>query len=122
MQYLLLIYAPELPNQEDIPPEVFQKQLAEYDAFTQEARERGLMLAGEALQPTESATSVRVRDGNTLVTDGPFAETKEALGGFYLVDCKDLDEAIELAAKIPGARQGTIEVRPIWQLPETYGA
>ena len=119
MQYLLLIYTPELPNQADIPPEVFQKQLAEYDAFTKDVRERGLMLAGEALQPTETATSVRVRDGSTLVTDGPFAETKEALGGFYMVDCKDLDEAIELAAKIPGARQGTIEVRPIWQLPET---
>jgi len=122
MQYLLLIYTPELPNQADIPPEVFQQQLAEYDAFTKEARDRGLMLAGEALQPTETATSVRVRDGSTLVTDGPFAETKEALGGFYLLECKDLDEAIELAAKIPGARQGTIEVRPIWQLPETYGA
>ncbi|HZM73429.1 MAG TPA: YciI family protein [Candidatus Polarisedimenticolia bacterium] len=122
MQYLLLIYTPELPNQADIPPEVFQQQLAEYDAFTKETRDRGLMLAGEALQPTETATSVRVRDGSTLVTDGPFAETKEALGGFYLLECKDLDEAIELAAKIPGARQGTIEVRPIWQLPETYGA
>ena len=80
------------------------------------------MLAGEALQPTDTATSVRVRDGSTLVTDGPFAETKEALGGFYLLECKDLDEAIEMAAKIPGAKQGTIEVRPIWQLPETYGA
>jgi hypothetical protein len=122
MQYLLLIYAPELPNQADIPPEVFQQQLAECDAFTKATRERGAMLAGEALQPTETATSVRVRDGATLVTDGPFAETKEALGGFYLLECKDLDEAIELAAKIPGAKQGTIEVRPIWQLPETYGA
>ena len=121
MQYLLLIYTPELPPQSEIPPEVFQQQLAAYDAFTREVRERGAMLAGEALQPTETATSVRVRDGQTLVTDGPFAETKEALGGFYMVECKDLDEAIELAAKIPGARQGTIEVRPIWQLPETDG-
>jgi hypothetical protein len=117
MQYLLLIYTPELPNQEDIPPDVFQKQLAGYEAFTTAVRERGVMLAGEALQPTETATSVRVRDGNTLVTDGPFAETKEALGGFYMLDCKDLDEAIELAAMIPGAGVGTIEVRPIWQLP-----
>jgi hypothetical protein len=121
MQYLLLIYTPELPPQSEIPPEVFQQQLAAYDVFTREVRERGAMLAGEALQPTETATSVRVRDGQTLVTDGPFAETKEALGGFYLVECKDLDEAIELAAKIPGAQRGTIEVRPIWQLPETYG-
>jgi hypothetical protein len=121
MQYLLLIYTPEPPAQSEIPPEVFQQQLAAYDTFTREVRERGLMLAGEALQPTETATSVRVRDGQTLVTDGPFAETKEALGGFYMLDCRDLDEAIEMAAKVPGARQGTIEIRPIWQLPETYG-
>ncbi len=117
MQYLLLIYTPEQPDQSEIPPEVFQAQLAGYEAFTSAVRERGVMLAGEALQPTETATSVRVRDGNTLVTDGPFAETKEALGGFYMLDCKDLDEAIELAAMIPGAQQGTIEVRPVWQLP-----
>ena len=117
MQYLLLIYTPEPPDQSEIPPEVFKEQLAGYEAFTSAVRERGVMLAGEALQPTETATSVRVRDGSTLVTDGPFAETKEALGGFYMLDCKDLDEAIELAAMIPGARQGTIEVRPVWQLP-----
>ena len=122
MQYLLLIYAPEPPSEAEIPPEEFQMQLAAYDVFTRETRERGVMLAGEALQPTTTATSVRVRDGGALVTDGPFAETKEALGGFYLLECRDLDEAIELAAKIPGARHGTIEIRPIWQLPETYGA
>jgi len=122
MQYLLLIYTPELPSDADIPPEEFQMQQAAYAAFTREARDRGVMLGGEALQPTSAATSVRVREGSALVTDGPFAETKEALGGYYLLDCRDLDEAIELAAKIPGARQGTIEIRPIWQLPETYGA
>ena len=118
MQYLLLIYTPELPDQSEIPPEVFKQQMDAYDAFTRECRDRGVMLGGEALQPTETATSVRVRDGNTLVTDGPFAETKEALGGYYLLECKDLDEAIELAAKIPGAQQGTIEVRPIWHLSD----
>ena len=122
MQYLLLIYTPELPDQSEIPPEVFEKQLAAYGAFTAEVRERGIMLAGEALQPTATATCVRIRDGGTLVTDGPFAETKEALGGFYMLECRDLDEAIEYAARLPAAREGTIEVRPIWQLPESYGA
>jgi hypothetical protein len=76
-------------------------------------KERKLYVAGEALHPTTSATTVRVRDGKALTTDGPFAETKEQLGGFYLLDCKDLDEAIEYAAKIPGASHGSVEIRPI---------
>jgi hypothetical protein len=88
--------------------------MAAYNAFTAETRERGQFVAGEALEPTSTATSVRVQDGRTVVTDGPFAETKEALGGFYLLECKDLDEAIEMAAKIPAVKRGTIEVRPIW--------
>ena len=115
MQYLLLIYDAE-PKPGDPPPpaEVFAEVMAGYNAFTQEVRDRGVMQAGEALEPTSTATSVRVRDGRPVVTDGPFAETKEALGGFYLLDCKDLDEAIELAAKIPAAKTGTIEIRPIW--------
>ena len=121
MEYLLLIYTPELPDQSDIPREVFEKQLAAYGDFTRDVRERGVLLAGEALQPTTTATCVRIREGGTLVTDGPFAETKEALGGFYMLECRDLDEAIEYAARLPAAREGTIEVRPIWQLPETYG-
>ena len=78
--------------------------------------ERGLLQAGERLRPTTDATTVRVRDGETLTSDGPFAETKEQMGGFFLVDCKDLDEAIEVAAKIPGAAHGSIEVRPIWEM------
>jgi hypothetical protein len=82
-------------------------------AFTKDIIDRGLMKGGEALQPTATATTVRVREGDTLTTDGPFAETKDQLGGFYLVDCKDLDEAIEVAARIPDARRGSIEVRPI---------
>ncbi|HEX6569092.1 MAG TPA: YciI family protein [Acidimicrobiales bacterium] len=75
-----------------------------------------MLLGGERLRPTTDATTVQVRDGEVLVADGPFAETKEQMGGFYLVDCKDLDEAIEVASKIPGARYGTVEVRPIWEM------
>ena len=116
MRYLLLIYTEE---QAELPPmEVMSAQTAAYDAFTKEIRDRGLLEAGEALHPTTSATTVRVREGQTITTDGPFAETKEALGGFYLVNAADLDEAIELAAKIPGAMRGSIEVRPIFE----YGA
>jgi hypothetical protein len=77
---------------------------------------RGVLQGGERLQSTADATTVQVRDGETLTTDGPFAETKEQIGGYYLVDCNDLDEAIEIAAKIPGARLGSIEVRPIWEM------
>ena len=78
--------------------------------------ERGVLQGGERLRFTTDATTVRVRDGEVLTTDGPFAETKEQLGGYYVVDCKDLDEAIEVAARIPGARVGSIEVRPIWEM------
>jgi hypothetical protein len=90
--------------------------LERYGAFGEEMAGRGVLLGGERLRPTTDATTVRVRDGETLTSDGPFAETKEQVGGFYLVDCKDLDEAIEIAAKIPGAAHGSIEVRPIWDL------
>jgi hypothetical protein len=114
MQYLLLIYTAELPVDEQPDPVELAEQLKGYNAFTQETRDRGQFVAGEALDSTATATSVRVRYGRTVVTDGPFAETKEALGGFYLLDCRDLDEAIEMAAKIPAATRGTIEVRPIW--------
>jgi hypothetical protein len=115
MRYLLLIYGEE--STEPLPDEAFKAQMAAYDAVTREIRERGLWLAGEALEPTTTATTVRVRSGQTLTTDGPFAETKEALGGFYLIDARDLDEAIEIASKIPAAEGGSIEVRPIWELP-----
>jgi len=126
MQYLLLIYGPE-PD-ETTPPETMAAMLTEYNAFTKEVRDRGVFIAAEALQPVATATTVRVRDGQTVTTDGPFAETKELLGGFYLIEARDLDEAIELAAKIPGARNGSIEVRPIWDTssastqPETAAA
>ena len=113
MRYLLLIYTEE-PT-EAPSPEAIAEEMAAYNAFTREVTERGVMLGGEALHSTTSATTVRVRDGQTLTTDGPFAETKEALGGYYLINARDLDEAIELAAKIPGARHGSIEVRPIFE-------
>ena len=87
--------------------------VVEYFAFTGEVRESGNFVDGAPLHPTTTATAVRVRDGETLVTDGPFAETKEQLGGFYLVEAADADEAIAIAARIPGARYGTIEVRPV---------
>ena len=114
MRYLLLIYTPEV-DPSTVSPEDRAAQTAAYGRFTADIRERNVMQGGEALQPTTAATTVRVRDGRTLVTDGPYAETKEALGGFYLVDVKDLDEALELAALIPGAARGAIEVRPIWE-------
>jgi hypothetical protein len=118
MRYLLLIYTAE-PTQTP-SPQLMQAETAAYGAFTADIRERGVMQAGEALQPTSTATTVRVQDGRTVTTDGPYAETKEALGGFYLVDARDLDEAIELAARIPGAKHGAIEVRPIWEQTADY--
>ena len=116
MRYLLLIYAQE-PTEAPSPEEIAAEMEA-YNAFTREVRDRGAMLGGEALHPTASATTVRVRDGQTVATDGPFAETKEQLGGYYLVNARDLDEAIELAAMIPGARHGSIEIRPIFEFGE----
>jgi hypothetical protein len=120
MRYLLLIYTRE--STEAVPDEVRQKEQAAYGAFTADIRARGIFQAGEALEPTSTATTVQVRDGRTITTDGPFAETKEALGGFYMIEAKDLDEAIELAARIPAAQHGSIEVRPIMELPADYAA
>jgi len=118
MRYLLLIYTPE--SAEPPADDVAAASHAAYAAFTSDIKARGLFQAGEALTPTSTATTVRVVDGETVTTDGPFAETKEALGGFYLIEARDLDEAIETAAKIPAAREGSIEVRPIWELPADY--
>ena len=110
MKYLALIYnEPEKVNQ----PDPSGKMNAGYQACTAVFQRDGVMLGGEALQPVTTATSVRVRDGKTTVFDGPFAETKETLGGFYLFDCANLDEAIKYAAMIPGAATGTIELRPV---------
>jgi len=115
MRYALLIYASE-QGWASQTEEESQAVNQEYMAFTKDIIDRGLMKGGEALQPTSTATTVRVRNGETLTTDGPFAETKDQLGGFYLVDCKDLDEAIEVAAGIPDVRRGSIEVRPIMEV------
>ena len=88
----------------------------EYVAFMAEMSERGVLQGGERLRPPSDATTVRVRNGEVLTTDGPFAETKEQMGGYFVVDCKDLDEAIEIASKIPDVRFGSVEVRPIWEM------
>jgi len=112
MQYALLIYADET-LEATTPKEEQDAVMAEYYAYTQAITASGAYKGGEALHPTSAASTVRVRDGKTLTTHGPFAETKEQLGGFYLVECKNLDEAIEWAAKIPGARYGCVEVRPV---------
>jgi hypothetical protein len=112
MQYLLLIYQNEAEMKR--PPEAAPDQMMqEYVEFTQSIVKSGNMRAGDALQPTTTATTVRVRDGKTLRTDGPFAETKEQLGGYYLIEAKDLDEAIKIAARVPSAKVGSIEVRPV---------
>jgi hypothetical protein len=116
MRYLLLIYGNEQALAQMSEAEGGEQYQA-YDTFTKDIVDRGLFQSGEALQPTSTATTVRVRNDETLTTDGPFAETKEQLGGYYLVDCKDLDHAIETAARIPGARNGSIEVRPVMDFP-----
>ncbi len=112
MKYMAAIYFDEraLAN---VDPDEGQARMAAYEAFMNEATEAGVLVAGDGLEPTTTATTVRVRDGERLLTDGPFAETKEQLGGFYMFECKDLDEAIGWAAKIPGAQTGSIEVRPV---------
>jgi hypothetical protein len=114
-RYLALIYRREADIPAPNSPER-QKLFGAYGAFTEEVQKAGIMKGGDALLPTSMASTVRVRDGKTLTTDGPFAETKEQLGGFYEFECKDLDEAIKWAAKIPDAADGSIEVRPIMQM------
>ncbi len=111
MQYMLLIHSQETTEPDD--PEVMKR----YGAFTQEVQGAGKLVAGDRLQPTAAATTVRIRNGETLTTDGPFAETKEQLGGYYILECDNLDEALAYAAKIPAAEHGSVEVRPIAQVP-----
>ena len=112
MKYLLSIYADE-KGLASATSEQIQQTIDAYNSFTQEVKDKGIFLSGEGLEPTSSATTVRVRNGETLTTDGPFAETKEQMNGFYLLECNDLDEAIEWAGKIPGAARGSVEVRPV---------
>ena len=116
MQYMLLIYDDESKRGEASEAER-NAVMGEYMAYTEALRNSGKLVAGDALQPTGTAKSVRVRDGELGTTDGPFAETKEQLGGYYLIDVDSEDEALEWASKIPGARYGTIEVRPVVVFP-----
>ena len=113
MQYLLLIYGAEA-EMAAVPPAEMQGRMEEYGAFTQSIIASGAFKAGDRLQPSTTTTTVRVRDGKTMMTDGPFAETREQLGGYYLIDARDLDDAVAIAARIPGARDGSIEVRPVY--------
>lgn len=113
MQYLLMIYSNEVEYAK-IDPVTYKKIVGEYEAFTKDIVQSGNFKAGDRLQPTSTATTVRVKDGKVMTTDGPFAETREQLGGYYLIEAKDLDAALGIAARIPGARYGSIEVRPIW--------
>jgi hypothetical protein len=110
MRYMFLI-----AEEEDKVAARGDAMLPAYAAFGEAAAKAGVMRAGDRLRPSDSATTVRVRGGKTSTTDGPFAETKEQLGGYFILDCKDLDEAIAYAAKIPSAEVGSIEVRPIWE-------
>ena len=111
MLYMFLLYSdPELPEPQDV--------MRQHFALLAKARERGGYICSEALGGTANATTVRLRQGKALVTDGPFAETKEVLGGFYILDCQDLDEALEYAAQIPDAQNGAVEVRPVLHVPD----
>ena len=113
MQYLLMIYANEQQTggMEDA---AVKTMMDDYGEFTKSIVQTGQLKAADRLRPVSTASTVRVRDGKTLTTDGPFAETREQLGGYYLVEARDLDAALAIAARIPGARFGSIEVRPIW--------
>ena len=112
MKYMLLIYSAESAEPQYGTPE-FSAHIENYFKFNGEMESRGVLVGGDALEGVEAATCVAVRDGEITTTDGPFAETKEQLGGYYILDCKDLDEAIECAAKIPSAAIGRIEIRPL---------
>lgn len=112
MKYLCLIYDDE-KNWVNLPQAEMDKVFGEHEAFSQGVRAKGQYVAGEALHPSTAATTVRVRNGKTTTADGPFAETKEQLGGFYIVEAADLNDALQIAARIPEAKTGSIEVRPV---------
>jgi hypothetical protein len=115
MRYALLICTEESAMAAASPAEA-EASTAAYMKFGETMSKRGVLKGGERLHPTSDATTVQVRNGEVVTSDGPFAETKEQIGGFYLIDAKNLDEAIEVAAQIPGASVGSIEVRPIWEM------
>lgn len=113
MRYALLV---SIDESRELTEEETGRQYAEFMAFQDEMQARGVLIARERLRPTSLATTVRVRDEGLVVADGPFAETKEQIAGFYIIECHDLDEAIEIASRNPAARHGTIEVRPVWEI------
>jgi hypothetical protein len=116
VQYMILIYSDPAEMQQQ--PESEQRQMVgEYMAYSESLRQAGVYQSGEGLEPPSTATTVRVRDGKQLISDGPFAETREVLGGFYLIECESLDDALTHAAACPGARHGSVEVRPVMQIP-----
>jgi hypothetical protein len=115
MKYLCLIYGVESVLAA-MPPADMQKFMGEFQSFTQSIKQNGQWLGGERLKPVHAATTVRVRDGKVSTTDGPFAETKEQLGGFYMIEARDLNDAIQVASRIPSARHGSVEVRPVWEM------
>jgi hypothetical protein len=124
MQYMLLIYDAEEALSK-MSPEENRRFFEEYMTFTEEIRASGHLRGGDALQSIRTATTVRTREGKTATTDGPFAETREQLGGYYLIEAKDLDEALKIAARVPSARTGSIEIRPLvtsYEEPITYQA
>ena len=115
MKYMLLIYGQE-DGWQNLPKADVDQMMAAYGAYTEAMKKAGVWVGGERLRPTSDATTVRVQDGKTQVLDGPYAETKEQLGGYYMIDVPDLDAALSWAARCPGAAAGTMEVRPIWPM------
>ena len=113
MRYALLVAADE---DADLSDEDVERRFTEFMGFQEEMEARGVLISRERLRPTSLSTTVRVRDEGLVVADGPFAETKEQIAGFYIIECEDLDEAIEIASRNPGARYGTVEVRPVWEI------
>ena len=113
MRYALVVCVDE---NTELTEEDVERQYAEFMGFQEEMEARGVLISRERLRPTSLSTTVRVRDEGLVVADGPFAETKEQIAGFYIIDCEDLDEAIEIASRNPGARYGTVEVRPVWEI------
>ena len=117
MQYLLMIYS-EQGAWEKLTPAAQQQGMAAYNAFTEALRKSGALAGSNRLRPTSTATTVRIADGKSQVLDGPYADTKEQLAGYYLIDVADLDAALAWAARCPGAGHGIVEVRPVWSMPE----
>jgi hypothetical protein len=113
MKYLLMIYANEAAMQAT-PKEQIEQQMGAYTAYTDALVKAGVMVGGERLRPSQTATTVRARNGKTEVLDGPYADTKEQLGGYYMIDVPDMDAALSWAARCPGASTGTVEIRPVW--------